>query len=366
MLSTQKENVVHTKWFKLDDKEVQTASMEEAVTYQDVLLVPQYSDIISRTEVDIGNNLDEDLKLNLPIISSPMDTISESKMATAMSSHGGMSIIHRYNSIEEQAEIVRNSIKHGASAVGAAVGVTGNFMERAEAVIDAGAKVICIDVAHGHHILTKNGLIILRDRFPDMHIMAGNVATREGFEALIDWGADSIRCNIGGGSICTTRVQTGHGVPGLQTILECARASNPTGVKIIADGGIRNAGDIVKALAAGADFVMVGSLLSGTDQAPGKLLKTPDGNFKQYRGMASRDAQMNWRGKSSSPEGVSSMVPWKGDANKILDELSGSIKSGLSYTGARTIEELQKKAKFIKQTNASQSESSAHILKRYR
>jgi IMP dehydrogenase len=161
-------------------------------------------------------------------------------------------------------------------------------------------------------------------------------------------------------------VQTGHGVPGLQTILECARASNASGVKIIADGGIRNAGDVVKALAAGADFVMVGSLLSGTDQAPGKLLKTPDGNFKQYRGMASRDAQMNWRGKSSSPEGVSSMVPWKGDANKILDELAGSIKSGLSYTGARSIEELKKKAEFIKQTNASQSESSAHILKRYR
>ena len=357
---------MHTKWFKHDSNEIQTAAMEEAVTYQDVLLVPQYSDIISRSEVDIGNSLSKDLKLDLPVISSPMDTVSEDEMASAMSQSGGMSVVHRYNSIEEQATLIRKAIDSGATIVGGAVGVTGNFEDRAEAIVEAGAKVICIDVAHGHHILTKNGLIILRDRFPDIHIMAGNVATREGFEALIEWGADSIRCNIGGGSICTTRVQTGHGVPGLQTILECARASNPTGVKIIADGGIRNAGDIVKALAAGADFVMVGSLLSGTDQAPGKLLKTPDGNFKQYRGMASRDAQMNWRGKSSSPEGVSSMVPWKGDANKILDELSGSIKSGLSYTGARTIEELQKKAKFIKQTNASQSESSAHILKRYR
>lgn len=357
---------MHTKWFQLDNQEIQTASMEEAVTYQDVLLVPQYSDIISRTEVDISSNLDEDLKLDLPIISSPMDTISESKMASSMTANGGMSIIHRYNSIEEQAKIIRTSIKHGATIVGAAIGVTGDFIERAEAAIEAGAKVICIDVAHGHHILMKNGLIILRDKFPDIHIMAGNVATREGFEALVEWGADSIRCNIGGGSICTTRVQTGHGVPGLQTILECARASNPRGVKIIADGGVRNAGDIVKALAAGADFVMVGSLLSGTDQAPGKLLKTPEGNFKQYRGMASRDAQMNWRGKSSSPEGVSNMVPWKGDANKILEELSGSIKSGLSYTGARSIEELKTKAKFIKQTNASQTESSAHILKRYR
>jgi IMP dehydrogenase len=161
-------------------------------------------------------------------------------------------------------------------------------------------------------------------------------------------------------------VQTGHGVPGLQTIFDCAKAANDKGVKIIADGGIRNAGDIVKALAAGADFVMVGSLLSGTDQAPGKLLKTPEGNFKQYRGMASRDAQMNWRGQSSAPEGVSTMVPWKGDANRILAELAGNIRSGLSYSGSRNISELKERAEFIKQTNASQSESSAHILKRYR
>jgi len=338
----------------------------EALTYQDVLLVPQYSDITSRSEIDTGSDLDSNLHLSLPVISSPMDTISEEDMALTMSKNGGMSVIHRYNEPDEQAEIVRNAVACGVNIVGAAVGVTGGYMERAEKLVEAGVSVLCIDVAHGHHVLTERAIKSLKAKYPYIHLMAGNVATKEGFEALVEWGADSIRCNIGGGSICTTRVQTGHGVPGLQTIFECARAANDRGVKIIADGGIRNAGDIVKALAAGADFVMVGSLLSGTDQAPGKLLKTPDGNFKQYRGMASRDAQMNWRGKSSAPEGVSTMVPWKGDANRILGELSGNIRSGLSYSGARNITELQEKAEFIKQTNASQSESSAHILKRYR
>ena len=338
----------------------------EALTYQDVLLVPQYSDIVSRSEIDAGSDLDNNLHLKLPIISSPMDTISEEEMALTMSKNGGMSIIHRYNEPEEQAAIVKKAVNSGADVVGAAVGVTNGYMERAELLIEAGASVIGSDVAHGHHALTANAIKSIKAKYPYVPLMAGNVATTNGFEALVEWGADSIRCNIGGGSICTTRVQTGHGVPGLQTIFECARAANAKGVKIIADGGIRNAGDIVKALAAGADFVMVGSLLSGTDQAPGKLLKTPEGNFKQYRGMASRDAQMSWRGKSSAPEGVSTMVPWKGDANRILVELAGNIRSGLSYSGARNIAELQVKAEFIRQTNASQSESSAHILKRYR
>ena len=337
---------------------------KEALTYQDVLLVPQYSDIESRSEVDIGNNLDPDIRLNLPIIASPMDTISESPMAVAMDQNGGMAIIHRYNSIDEQCKHVQ--CLPNPTIVGAAIGVTGDFVERAQELVVAGVSVLCIDVAHGHHRLTRNALKILRQKFPDFHIMAGNVATLEGFDALARWGASSVRCNIGGGSICTTRTQTGHGVPGLHTIFDCARSEWTGDVKIIADGGIRNAGDVVKALAAGADFVMVGSLLSGTDQAPGKLLKTPNGNFKQYRGMASRDAQVNWRGTSSSPEGISSMVPWKGDVNKILEKMKGSIKSGLSYSGARTLHELYTNATFIRQTDAGQAESSAHILKRYR
>jgi len=336
---------------------------EEALTYQDVLLVPQYSDIESRQEVDISNSLSEDIRFELPLISSPMDTVSGSEMAAAMDRSGGTSVIHRYNSIEEQVRMVAAvSYEH---TVGAAIGATGDFAERASELVLAGIDFLCIDVAHGHHSHVKRAIETLKTQCPGVHIMAGNVATLEGFDALASWGADSIRCNIGGGSICTTRVQTGHGVPGLHTIFDCARSEHAGTVKIIADGGIRNAGDVVKALAAGADFVMAGSLFAGTDQSPGKLLKTNQGSFKQYRGMASRDAQVSWRGKSGSPEGVSSMIPYKGDVNLILQEMSGSIKSGLSYSGARNIQELWVKAKFIRQTGAGQMESSAHILKRY-
>lgn len=337
---------------------------EEALTYQDVLLVPQYSNIKSRQEVNIGNRLSQDIDLELPLISSPMDTVSGSEMAAAMSQNGGVSVIHRYNSIEEQAKLVA-AVSH-EHTVGAAIGATGDYAERAHELVLAGVDFLCIDVAHGHHAHVEAAIAHIKNNaWGNIHIMAGNVATLEGFDALADWGADSVRCNIGGGSICTTRVQTGHGVPGLHTIFDCARSERAGDVKVIADGGIRNGGDIVKALAAGADFVMAGSLFAGTDQSPGKLLKTGEGWFKQYRGMASRDAQMSWRGKSSSPEGVSSMIPYKGDVNQILEELAGSIQSGFSYSGARSIQELWAKAKFIRQTGAGQLESSAHILKRY-
>jgi len=170
-----------------------------------------------------------------------------------------------------------------------------------------------------------------------------------------------VRCNIGGGSICSTRVQTGHGVPGLQTIIDCARSDR--NAPIIADGGIRNSGDVVKALAAGADFVMLGSLLSGTDETPGDIINTPTGKVKAYRGMASKDAQIDWRGKTSSLEGVATTVPCKGPVGDVLDDLIRGIRSGLSYSGARRISELQAKAKFVRQTSSGQAESATHILK---
>jgi IMP dehydrogenase len=339
---------------------VDNRTITEALTYQDVLLVPQYSDIRSRKEVDISSE-SNGLVLPVPVIASPMDTVSENSMADAMNACGGLAIIHRYNSPEEQAWHVSNTY----GLTGAAIGMTGDFRERAQAVIEAGAEVLCVDVAHGHHISMRTALEWLKNNCGDVHIIAGNVATLDGFNALADWGADSVRCNIGGGSICTTRTQTGHGVPGLHTIFDCAKSENAGSVGIIADGGIRNSGDIVKALAAGADFVMLGSLLAGTTEAPGRVIFDDDGKqYKAYRGMASREAQKDWRGHHGTPEGVASRVPFRGSVTKIIEDLAGGVRSGFSYTGARNIRELQSKARFIRQTAAGQVESSAHIYKR--
>ena len=336
--------------------------MKEALTYDDVLLVPQYSDIKSRKEVDISSDLDEDLTFDLPIISSPMDTVTESEMAYAISKMGGLGIIHRYNSIEEQAGMVAEVVGAGVDVVGAAIGVSDDYFERAQTLVENGAKVICVDVAHGHHVLMKNALGVLRQAFDDnVHIMAGNVATLEGINALAEWGAQSIRCNIGGGSICSTRIQTGHGLPGLQTIFDCADTHHD--VAIIADGGIRTSGDIVKALAAGADFVMLGSLLAGTLQSPGDIVTTPEGLKKRYRGMASKDAQMDWRGRYSSNEGVSTFIKYKGEVKDVLQDLRGGIVSGFSYSGARNLTSLQNEAVWVRQTGAGLSESKTHINK---
>jgi IMP dehydrogenase len=332
--------------------------MKEALSYDDVLLVPKYSDIESRSQVNLKSVLGANLEFQTPIIASPMDTVSGFEMAMKLSKLGGVAIIHRYNSIEEQADIVR-SVKREGERVGAAVGSTGDYMDRVTALYNAGVDFICIDVAHGHHLNVYNAIRNIRDHYgPSLHIMAGNVATAEAFEALQTWGADSIRVGIGGGSICSTRIQTGHGVPNLSAIMECASVA--TKAALIADGGIKNAGDIVKALAAGADFVMLGSMLAGTTEAPGEIV---DGR-KVYRGMASREAQQDWRGKSSAPEGIATTVPYKGPVEDIFNDLVGNIKSGLSYSGAVNIGGLQARSEFIRQTNAGQHESSTHILTR--
>ena len=337
----------------------------EVLAYNDVLLEPQYSDIKSRSEVWIASTLrggGPTTQLHLPIIASPMDTISEEEMGVAMWQEGGLAVVHRYNTITQQASILDGIIVKAGCNAAAAIGTSGDYLERASALYETGVRILCVDVAHGHHLLMKTALTELRATFGDkVHIMAGNIATLEGYNDLVDWGADSVRCNIGGGSICSTRVQTGHGVPGLHTIIECARSDRDAA--IIADGGIRNSGDIVKALAAGADFVMLGSLLSGTDETPGDTINTREGKFKAYRGMASKDAQIEWRGKTASLEGIATTVAAKGPVDQILTELERGIRSGLSYSGARSISELQAKARFVRQTASGQAESGTHILR---
>jgi len=333
--------------------------MQNSLSFDDVLLEPKYSDIESRGQIDIGNHLSETAYLELPVISSPMDTVTEDEMSWTMCDEGGLGVLHRYNTIEEQVALV----KKRRCFTAAAIGVTGEYEERACALVDAGVRYLCLDVAHGHHILVKNALKTLRDVFgSEVHLMAGNVATLEAFNDLADWGADSIRVGIGGGSICSTRINTGHGVPTFQSIHDCSYSDRDA--KLIADGGIKNSGDIVKALAAGADFVMLGSVLAGTDESPGEIFTSGNKKYKVYRGMASRSAQMDWRGQSSSPEGISTTIPYKGPVADILRDIAGNVRSGFSYTGARDLREFQSRATFLQQTPAGQHESSTHILRR--
>ena len=299
-----------------------------------------------------------------------MDTVTESQMALSMFAHGGLGVIHRYNSSQEQCEMVREvaeTLEEKAcsdiSRISAAIGTSVAFPGRIKFLYECGVRIFCVDVAHGHHKLVENSIKTLKDTFgASVAIIAGNVATAHGFEDLSEWGADAIRVGIGGGSICSTRIQTGHGVPTLQSIFDCNNAGD---ADIIADGGIKTAGDIVKCLAAGASMVMLGSMLAGTTETPGEVFQSSDNKrYKVYRGMASPEAQIAWRGQARSLEGISTTVPYKGSVVDILHRLEKNIKSGLSYTGARNLKEFRAKAKFIKQTSSGLSESKTHILNR--
>jgi len=369
--------------------------MKTALSFDDVLLVPRKSEIESRRDVFLYSELKETFfGFNLPIISSPMDTVTGKKMINSMKDYGGVGIAHRYCSIEEQVDMI--TIEEPAkrqrlhfpdmwfkgsprglcveypqhleepytsrTTPGAAIGATGDYLERAQELVKAGCNLICVDVAHGHHVSVRDALKALKAQFgDDVILIAGNVATAKGFKDLSKWGADAIRVGIGGGSICSTRLQTGHGVPTLQSIIDCAESG--CDAKIIADGGIRNAGDIVKAYAAGADFVMLGSMLAGTEQTPGQVFSSQDGKkYKVYRGMASVEAQVDWRGQARSLEGISTTIPYKGCAGKILQDLEQNIRSGLSYSGAEHLPDLYCKSKFIRQTQAGMRESFTHIL----
>jgi IMP dehydrogenase len=351
-----------------------------------VLLQPRFSDVATRTLVNLGILLSEtNWRFSLPIISAPMDTITEEKMILSLLEKGGTGVLHRYLSIPEQVEKVKNiqafirenpakfpsSLSDRRFLV--AIGVTGDYQERAEALWDVGVQGFCLDIAHGHHALMKVALKWLRAEVPNTtHIMAGNVATPEGYLDLSEWGADSVKVGIGGGSVCSTRLNTGHGVPTFQSLLECANIRKQaelqgTGVvkryaRIIADGGLKNPGDIVKALAVGADAVMLGSMLAGTSACPGlSSYDADDKHVVAYRGMSSIEAQEEWRGRAAAPEGIAVNIPYRGDLFPILDDMISHIRSGLSYSGAFHIPELQDRAVFVRQSVLSQRESGTHI-----
>ena len=331
----------------------------EALCFDDILLVPQESDVPSRHSVDLSMNVGN-IKLDLPIVAAPMDTVCGLDMCIAMSDSGGLGILHRYMSIEEQIGITVQLYKAGHN-FGVSVGATNGFMGDARKLVGSGAKLVLVDIANGHSKYAVQAVRDLKKEFgSDVHIMAGNVATPEGFKDLAMAGADSIRVGIGGGSACTTRIVSGHGVPTLQSIMDIYHwKKDNTYTSIIADGGIRNSGDMVKAFAAGADAVMVGSMLAGTDESPGEVL---EGNRKFFRGMASNAAQMDKFGKVSVAEGISTTVPYKGSVKNILDQVRGGLGSGCSYSGVSTLSELAENAEYVKVTSLSLNESKPHAL----
>jgi IMP dehydrogenase len=331
----------------------------QAITFDDVLLIPAYNHHESRRVVNISNtDRLSKLTLELPVISSNMDTITESRMANFMSSKGAIGALHRFLSIDENIE----EFKLCQGQVFVSIGCTDAELQRAEALRDAGAEFFCVDVAHAHAKYVGKTLKCLRKLLGSRCIMAGNVATYAGADYLASCGADIIKAGIGGGSVCSTRIKTGFGIPMLTCIQDCARSDR----SIVADGGIRTPGDIVKALAFGADFVMIGGMLAGTEPTPGDVVTKEDGRqVKQYRGMASREAQEEFLGQMhewKTAEGVATEVRYRNDQDNIIADIVGGLRSGLTYAGADTLSELQRKLNYVTITQAGRIESTPHKL----
>ena len=334
----------------------------DAITYDDVLLVPSYNHWESRRVVDISvTDRSGKLSLKLPVMTANMDTITEEGMANFIGEKGGIGVLHRFMSIPDNVRMFKSCNTPTFVSIGCAP----EDLQRTEALRDAGADFFCVDVAHAHAKYVGRTLKRIRDMLgKDACIMAGNVATYAGADYLASCSADIIKVGIGGGSVCTTRIKTGFGVPNLTAIRHCTRVDR----SVVADGGIRNSGDIVKALAFGADFVMIGSLLAGTRPTPGPVVTRKDGSggeirVKVYRGMASRQVQDEYRGGMAewkTAEGIATDVPYLESEERIIGDLVGGLRSGLTYGGAVTIRELQRKLDYIRISPASRIESQPH------
>ena len=364
----------------------ETKLAKKGLTFDDVLLIPAESHVLPN-EVKLDTKLAPNLQLHIPLISAGMDTVTEGNMAIAMAENGGLGVIHKNLSIEAQVDEVKKAkgktvdpnLPHpavdnqGRLLAAAAVGVTSDTFERAESLLEAGADAIVIDTAHGHSAGVLRKIKEIREHFPNATLIAGNVATGEGTAALFDAGVDVVKVGIGPGSICTTRIVAGVGVPQITAIYDAASVAQKYGKKIIADGGIKYSGDVVKALAAGGNAVMLGSMFSGTTEAPGTIFTNEGKQFKSYRGMGSVGAMSQQHGSSDRyfqggvneanklvPEGVEALVPYKGDVSNIIYQIDGGLRAGMGYVGASTIEELIENSQFVQITNAGLRESHPH------
>lgn len=321
--------------------------LTEGLDFDDVLLVPQYSNVTTRAKVRLNGKVSSSLELALPILSASMSTVTEVDMALAVASAGGLGVLHRYNTPQVQAEMVK-AVRGASRPVSAAIGVKPEDIGRAGMLVDQGVNLLVVDVAHADSKLTLDFVSELR-RQSDVSIMVGNIATAHAARRLIDVGATALKVGIGNGSMCTTRKATGSGVPQLTAIMDVVKVADQFDVYVCADGGMYTSGDIVKALAAGADTVMVGSLLAGTDEAPGEFYHGRDGvKRKRYAGMASEYAKEAAGLPTEHIEGVSGMIESKGSVVDVLESLAQGMRSGFSYCGSYSLGELHAKAVFIK------------------
>lgn len=346
--------------------------IKEALTFDDVLLVPQKSKY-SPSKVSTKTKLGKNLELEVPIISAAMDTVTESKMAIALGKIGALGVIHKNLSPEKQASEV-NKVKKQSLKCGAAISIGKDSLERADLLVGVSVDLLVIDVAHGHYYKVQELIQKLKKKYGQkVLIVGGNVATGKATNDLIKAGADIIKVGVGPGSICTTRIIAGIGVPQLTAVTEAVKVAKKTKTPIIADGGIKYSGDIVKALAAGASCAMLGGLLSGTDESPGKVVSLKGKKYKVYRGMGSIDAmQMGstdrymQEGKKNKKEmiaeGVVGYTEYRGKVEDIVNQLAGGLRQGLGYCGSKNIEDLWEKAEFVRISNAGLKESHPHSL----
>ncbi len=345
--------------------------IKEALTFDDILLVPKYSSVLP-SETNLNINLGNNLNLKIPFLSSAMDTVTESRMATAIAQMGGLGIIHRNLSIAKQFKEIKK-VKSKNLITGAAVGTANEDLLRTKSILDAGVDLIVIDTAHGHSEKVINILSKIKKISSKTPVCVGNIATGEAALKLYNEGADILKVGIGPGSICTTRMIAGIGVPQITAIMNVKKSMKNKKIKIISDGGIKFSGDIVKGLAAGADAIMMGSVFAGTKESPGKKFKYKNKFYKAYRGMGSIGAmsagssnryfQKNYKDKSKFvPEGVEARVSYKGLVGEILYQLQGGLRSSMGYIGAKMIKEIQKKARFVKITKAGFYESMVHSV----
>jgi IMP dehydrogenase len=353
------------------------------LTFDDVLLIPQYSEILPG-DASVASRFSRHITLKTPVVSAAMDTVTEDGMAIAIALEGGIGVIHRNQAPERQAEqvarvkaapvpadaLLANVDSQGRLRVAAAVGVGADSVARAEGLVKAGVDALCVDTAHGHTLNVIDALRRYRASFGEaIDLVAGNVATPEGTAALIKAGADGVKVGIGPGSICTTRIVAGVGVPQLTAIMMCAAVAHEDDVPIVGDGGIRYSGDIVKALAAGADSVMLGRLLAVAEESPGESERVGGRVVKEYRGMGSLGAMSAGSDRYPQvdrhklvPEGVEARISVEGPLAGILYQLIGGTKAGMTYCGAESIADLRVKARFVQLTQSGQIESHPHDI----